>query len=182
MLWVILMSTTMAAMMAAHNLNQRFWPRKHGEIRPSSAWLISGAGISVSFTLLSVFYIPSISLAMMPFTLAVAASGVAMIGFYFHRRILFRKHALYHVRSGRVIGGVPYACAWQCQIGENLEREGLVIQGVGARRWNIPGATSRRALSEALWCLRNAGVKLPQEEALVRRLGITPAMIEAAAR
>ncbi len=179
---MILIAATLTAMLAAHQINQRFWPRRHGEIRPSSAWLILGTGLTVFFGTFAFCCVNEAIPFLAVFTIAIAAGGLAMVGFYFHKRVMFRRRALYEVKRGRVTTGVPYVCAWQCQLGENIERDGIIIQGVGARTWSIPGATSRQALSEALWCLKDAGVKLPEEDALVQRFGITPAMIEGAAR
>lgn len=179
---VPLIVLTFVAMYAADKLNQRVWPRQHGEIRPSAAWLVVGAGLMTFFGTFGLIYMAQ-SVSILPiFGFAMAVGGAVMIGFYFHRRILFRRRAMYQIRAGRIVSGVPYACAWQCQLGENIERDGIIIQGVGARTWSIPGATSRRALSEALWCLKDAGVRLPEEKDLVSRFGITEAMIERAAR
>lgn len=179
---VTLIAFTSAAMFAAYEINQKLWRRKHGEIRPSSAWLVVGVGIVAFFGGLALSSMGQSISAIPAFGVAMSVTGIAMVGFYFHRRILFRKRALYQVRAGRVVSGIPYSCAWQCQLGENMEREGIIIQGVGARRWAIPGATSRQALSEALWCLRDAGVRLPEQDALIRRFGITTDMIDNAAR
>ncbi|MEM9842366.1 MAG: hypothetical protein AAF767_06940 [Pseudomonadota bacterium] len=177
-----LTAISLIGMWSVYELNQRFGRRQHGEVRPSTAWLVIGVGVAEFF---GGFTFSSVTVSLpilMIFTGAMAAGGLAMVGYYFHRRIIFRRKALYDVRRGRVTNGVPYACAWQCQLGENIERDGLIIQGVGARTWSVPGATSRRALSEALWCLKNAGVKLPDEDVLAQRLGITRSMIDAAAR
>lgn len=179
---MILIAVTLGAMLAAHQINQRFWPRRHGEIRPSSAWLVLGTGITIFFGTFALCCVGEGVPFLGYFTVSIAGSGLAMVGFYFHKRIMFRRRALYEVKRGRVTTGVPYVCAWQCQLGENIEREGIIIQGVGARTWAIPGATSRQALSEALWCLKDAGVKLPEEDALVQRFGITPEMIDGASR
>ena len=179
---VILIAATLAGMLAAHQLNQHFWPRRHGEVRPSSAWFIMGTGITIFFGTFGLCCVGAAIPFLSLFLLTIAGGGIAMTGFYFHKRIMFRRRALYQVKRGRVITGVPYVCAWQCQLGENLERDGIIIQGVGARTWSIPGATSRQALSEALWCLKDAGVKLPESDALAQRFGITPSMIEQAAR
>lgn len=173
---------TLAAMFGARKANQRFWPRQHGEIRPSSAWLIVGVGLMTFFGTFALVYMTQPISVLPLFGIAMALGGAAMIGFFFHRRILFRRRAMYQVRAGRVVGGIPYECAWQCQLGDNIERDGIIIQGVGARTWSIPGATSRQALSEALWCLKDAGVRLPDEKDLVSRFGITQAMIESSAR
>ena len=177
-----LIALTLFGMFAAYDLNQRLWPRRHGEVRPSTAWLVLGTGITIFFGGFGFCCVAANILFLSIFTGSVAAGGAAMIVFYFNRRIMFRRVALYEVKRGRVTTGVPYVCAWQCQLGHNIERDGIIIQGVGARTWSVPGATSRRALSEALWCLKDAGVKLPDADALAQRLGITPAMIEAAAR
>ena len=179
---VILFAASLAGMLAAHLFNERFWTRRHGEVRPSSAWFIMGTGIALFFGAFGLCCVNEAIPFLSIFMLSVAAGGVAMIGFYFHKRVMFRRRALYEVKHGRVTTGVPYVCAWQCQLGENLERDGIIIQGVGARTWSIPGATSRRALSEALWCLKDAGVKLPESEALAQRFGITENMIDQAAR
>ncbi|MHA7898970.1 MAG: hypothetical protein ACX94B_03840 [Henriciella sp.] len=179
---ILLIATTLGTMLGAHRLNHKFWRRRHGEIRPSSAWFILGTGLVTFFGTFGLFGLGQASAFLSVFTLTIAGGGAAMIWFYFHKRFMFRRRALYEVKRGRVTKGVPYVCAWQCQLGRNIERDGLIIQGVGARTWTIPGATSRQALSEALWCLKDAGVKLPEEEALVKRFGITSAMIEHAAR
>ena len=176
---LILFALTGLCMLIAAEASKRFWQRRHGEIRPSILWLIFGVGI-FAFTAPLVWVSSSLGLTLL--MSALGLSGLGMIGFYFHRRILFRRRGLYDVRAGRVRNAVPYACAWQCQLGDNLEKEGIIIQGVGARRWPIPGATSKTALSEALWCLQEAGVRLPQAEALQQRFGITPDMVAAAAR
>ena len=179
---MILIAATLGAMLAAHQINQRLWPRRHGEIRPSSAWLVLGTGILIFFGTFALCCVGEGIPFLGYFTVSIAGGGLAMVGFYFHKRVMFRRRALYEVKRGRVTTGVPYVCAWQCQLGENIERDGIIIQGVGARTWSIPGATSRQALSEALWCLKDAGVKLPEEGALIRRFGITPEMITGAAR
>ncbi|MEL8056105.1 MAG: hypothetical protein AAGK66_08120 [Pseudomonadota bacterium] len=178
---VILSAITFLAMYAANVSTARLYRRRHGEIRPSLAWLIAGTGMFTFFTLLAFAVFTWAEPALFTIALMFASGGALMVGYYFHRRIMFRKRALYDVKAGRVASAVPYICAWQCQLGHDIERDGIIIQGVGARRWSIPGATSREALSEALWCLKDAGVKLPQDEALVQRFGITQAMIEGAA-
>ncbi|MEM7494006.1 MAG: hypothetical protein AAF296_11530 [Pseudomonadota bacterium] len=170
-----------ASMYAAHLSNTTLFPRRHGEIRPSIAWLIAGSGTLVFFTLLAGSFFMASEIALLVIAIMFAGGGIVMIGFYFHRRLIFRRRALYDVKAGRVATAVPYICAWQCQLGRDIEREGIIIQGVGARRWAIPGATSREALSEALWCLKDAGVRLPEEHALKQRFGITLNMIDRAA-
>ncbi|MEO1643037.1 MAG: hypothetical protein AAFR74_06835 [Pseudomonadota bacterium] len=177
----ILAAITLISMYLAHTANAHLYPRRHGEIRPSSAWLIIGIGTVVFFSLLAISSYSAGETAILTIALMFMTGGALMVGYYFHRRLMFRKRALYDVKAGRVTNAVPYICAWQCQLGEDIERQGIIIQGVGARRWAIPGATSRVALSEALWCLKDAGVRLPEEDALKQRFGITPEMIERAA-
>ncbi|MEL7232351.1 MAG: hypothetical protein AAGJ85_07565 [Pseudomonadota bacterium] len=177
----ILTAITLLSMYAAHASNAALYPRRHGEIRPSSAWLIAGVGTLIFFSLLAISFYSANEPALLAIALMFMTGGALMIGYYFHRRLMFRKRALYEVKAGRVADAVPYICAWQCQLGQDIEREGIIIQGVGARRWAIPGTTSRTAMSEALWCLKDAGVRLPEEDALKQRFGITPEMIEQAA-
>ncbi|MEM1086769.1 MAG: hypothetical protein AAGH90_03500 [Pseudomonadota bacterium] len=178
---ILLTAITLITIHLAYTINVRRYPRRHGEIRPSSAWLLTGIGTVTFFTLLGLMVFTTSELALFTIAMMFASGGALMIGYYFHRRLMFRKRALYDVKAGRVANAVPYVCAWQCQLGEDIEREGIIIQGVGARRWAIPGATSREALSEALWCLKDAGVRLPDAGALEQRFGITQDMIELAA-
>ncbi|MDJ0922717.1 MAG: hypothetical protein QNI84_16435 [Henriciella sp.] len=179
---IILFTVSGAVMLLAAQAMQHYLPRRHGEIRPTPLWVVFGSGLFAFFGVSSLVFAFSANTPASLFSLALSVGGAAMIAFFFHRRILFKRKALYQVRAGRVDLAVPYSCAWQCQLGENIEREGLIIEGVGARKWAIPGATSRQALSEALWCLSNAGVRLPDETALMQRLGISFAMIRQSAR
>lgn len=169
-------------MLLSAHVERRLFKRRHGEIRPSVLWLVIGVGVFVFMATMAVCCASMGSPVLTGLFTLFAGIGAGMVGYYYHRRIQFRRRAVYDIRAGQVRSAVPYSCAWQCQLGENIEREGIIIQGVGARTWAIPGATSREALSEALWCLREAGVKLPDSDALVKRFGITQAMIEQSGR
>lgn len=146
-----------------------FWlPRKQGEVRPSTQFLMIGAPLLV----LSVYGLwrqinvgESIQVL---FALVFSALSAGMVAYWFRERLYFKRALIFRFVWNQLTGMIAYRDIHKVV----LTDDGLQMCMKNGTYWKIPGMGEPEQAEDIISSLARAGVQLPSYEALQNRFGI----------
>ncbi len=160
-----------AAMRLARKIDEKIWPRRHGELRASVSWYVGVIFIGLGFFIALVQTANDRELSWGA-VLGFIAVGAALISLRWSRTLHFRRRGVFVYRFGRYSRYEPYSRWTRVQLGPIFVP--LQVIRHDGTRWNLPNPDDDQSeiRGEILWQLERAGVPIPDQVARQNRMGI----------